>query len=505
MFFSILLSILISNGHAFRFASFFQDGMVLQRAPQSATIFGFDATTEAEAFVSCTLNGRPLDVQRARVTASQNNQQGGSWEVTLPPQEAATECDISIVSGDEELTLTNVIFGDVWLCSGQSNMVFTMNQIFNSTEEMEASVGYTDIRFTVLKRVASDVEQEDIEPQVAWADPSDSRYLKSMSAVCFLFARSIYDKKLESGERLPLGLIDSAVGGTRVEAWSTSEGLASCGAEGEILEDNPQNSNSYLWNAMIAPLRRLNLYGFLWYQGEANSGFERDLYNCTFPTLIDTWREQFSQPEAPFGFVQLSTINYGHTNLIYPILRLHQTADFGTIPNTRMPKTFMAVSVDTYDEENGIHPRYKQVVGERLATAGMNVAYGDESFPSQGPIGQLGANFPNGDYSLTYDQPFTYDDSELSGFFFCCGQPGFCRNSLQIADWPAIEKESVKVDMASMNIRIGARTCANEGESVSLAYLWRETPIQTPVWGAPIYGDDVHRLPSPPHFWEDVA
>ena len=101
--------------------------------------------------------------------------------------------------------------------SGQSNMVFTMNQIFNSTEEMEASVGYTDIRFTVLKRVASDVEQEDIEPQVsivllldigntcyyhfcmkvAWADPSDSRYLKSMSAVCFLFARSIYDKKLE--------------------------------------------------------------------------------------------------------------------------------------------------------------------------------------------------------------------------------------------------------------------------------------------------------------------
>merc|ERR1711962_896152 len=112
----------------------------------------------------------------------------------------------------------------------------------------------------------------------------------------------------------------------------------------------------------------------------------------------------------------------------------------------------------------------KQVVGERLATAGMNVAYGDESFPSQGPIGQLGANFPNGDYSLTYDQPFTYDDSELSGFFFCCGQPGVCRNSLRTADWPAIDKESVKVDLASMNIRIGARTCANEGE-ISIAGL----------------------------------
>jgi len=75
-------------------------------------------------------------------------------------------------------------------------------------------VGYTDIRFTVLKRVTSDVEQEDIEPQNAWADPS-SKYLQYMSAVCFLFARSIYDKKLESGERLPLGLIDSSWGGTR--------------------------------------------------------------------------------------------------------------------------------------------------------------------------------------------------------------------------------------------------------------------------------------------------
>merc|ERR1711962_1254696 len=122
---------------------------------------------------------------------------------------------------------------------------FQMKQIFNSTEEMEASVGYTDIRFTVLKRVTSDVEQEDIEPQVAWSDPSDPRYLRSMSAVCFLFARKLYDMKLESGERLPLGLIDSAVGGTRVEAWSTSEGLESCGAESEINEDNPQNSNSY--------------------------------------------------------------------------------------------------------------------------------------------------------------------------------------------------------------------------------------------------------------------
>jgi len=504
MFLSILLPVFISSTNALRFASFFQDGMVLQRAPQSATLFGFDSTTEAEAFVSCTLNGETLGIQRASVVATSSDQDG-DWVVTLPPQLATTMCDISVVSGDEELTLTNVIFGDVWLCSGQSNMVFTMGGIFNATEELETSAGYNDIRFTVLKKVTSDVEEQDIEPQVTWADPSDSNSLRHMSAVCFLFARNLYDNMLERGERLPLGLIDSAWGGTRVEAWSTTEGLESCGAEGQINENNPQNSNSYLWNAMIAPLRRLSLFGFLWYQGEANSNFERDLYNCTFPTLIDTWREQFSQPEAPFGFVQLSTINYEHTNLNYPILRNHQTADYGIVPNPRMSQTFMAVAVDTYDEENGIHPRFKQVIGKRLATAGMNVAYGMEGFPSQGPVGNTAEILANGDYKLTYNQPFTYDNSELTGFFFCCGGPGFCRNSLRNTDWPAVEKESVEADPASMSIRVGARTCKNEGEVVSLAYLWRETPIQAPVWGAPLYGDNLHRLPSPPQFWEDIG
>jgi len=206
-----------------------------------------------------------------------------------------------------------------------------------------------------------------------------------------------------------------------------------------------------------------------------------------------------------FRFVQLSTINYEHTNLNYPILRNHQTADYGTVPNPRMSQTFMAVAVDTYDEENGIHPRFKQVIGERLATAGMNVAYGMEGFPSQGPVGSSGEILANGDFKLTYDQAFTYDNSELSGFFFCCGGPGFCRNSLRNADWPAVETESVEADPSSMSIRVGARACENEGEVVSLAYLWRETPIQAPVWGAPIYGDNLHRLPSPPQFWENIG
>ena len=184
---------------------------------------------------------------------------------------------------------------------------------------------------------------------------------------------------------------------------------------------------------------------------------------------LTTSLQEFSNPEAPFGFVQLSTVHYGNSGLQYPLLRLHQTADYQTVPNPRyqttrlpdgaqpqttrlrdyqtvpnprMPATFMAVAVDTYDEESGIHPRYKAVVGERLAVAGLAVAYGAEGVPSQGPVVTeatrvrtagclpLHNSFPqlsSGDYRLTYDQAFTYNDSELTGFFSCCGLPGVCR------------------------------------------------------------------------------
>ena len=89
---------------------------------------------------------------------------------------------------------------------------------------------------------------------------------------------------------------------------------------------------------------------------------------------------------APFGFVMLSTIKYGTNGTTYPRLRWHQTADYGYVPNKKMLNTFMATAVDTYDEETAIHPRYKKIVGERLAYAGLNVAYGLKEFPANGPL-----------------------------------------------------------------------------------------------------------------------
>merc|ERR1711970_648871 len=493
----IALALLLSPCvQGLRLASFFQDGMVLQRAPEKATVYGFEELVPGTfAALSCSLKGQNLPLQYGLPVESAPSAEG-DWMVELDPQEAGTVCDIQIVGGEEELSLRNVVFGDVWVCSGQSNMVFTMNGIFNKTEEIAAAAVYTDIRLAVIKRVTSDVEQDDVETSTTWTDPSNARALGGFSAVCFFYAMNVYD---ELG--VPLGLIDSAWGGTRVEAWSNQDALDSCDIEDNVMPNNPQNSNSYLWNAMIHPLTKMTVRGFLWYQGEANAGWNMDKYSCTFPALINSWRTEFSRmsntsPDAPFGFVMLSTIKYGSAGTTYPRLRLHQTADHGFVPNDDMLNTFMATAVDTYDEENGIHPRYKKIVGERLAYSGLAVAYGINGFPINGPISHEVAEDDTG-YVLTYDQDIIFDSSELSGFFYCCDES--CATTNDINKWPAVEPGYVE----QMDSKVIIIKKEGTGECVTppLAYLWRQTPIQTPVWGAPIYSNDIFRIPSPPWLW----
>ena len=375
-------------------------------------------------------------------------------------------------------------------------MAFFMRNIFNATEEVAMSAPYTDIRFSVINQVTSSEEQPDIELKYGWTNPSDAKVLNYMSAVCFLFARNIYDVT-----GVPIGLIDSSWGGTRVEAWSSPEALEACDIPDHVSDEKPQESNSHLWNAMIAPLKQMSLKGFLWYQGEANSHWNTDKYNCTFPTLIDSWRTEFSSksftsPLAPFGFVQLSTIKYGHDNT-YPLLRQHQTADYGYVPNPRMENVFMAVAVDTYDEENGIHPRYKQIIGERLAFTGLNVAYGLEEFPKSGPIvTDISSN--DGGMVVSYDKDIIFNNSELSGFFLCCQESEYSCYDSHIYKWDPIPTTCTTLTSSTqVTINLSCWTCDNN-EPPSLAYLWRETPIQTPIWGAPVYADDMFRLPAAP-------
>ena len=508
----------IATVQGLRLHSFFTPGMMMQRDVPTK-IWGYDLVGSLEGQLLCQVEGKT--VTHKLVTVRSND---GVWETELPSQPAATVCDLQATSETEDLVLTDIMFGDIWFCSGQSNMEMAMEYIMNSTEEIKASASFTTIRYAVIKNTVSTTPDldADLPLQQSWSDPSDLESLRWMSAVCFLYARSLQQLWQASGEEVvPIGLVDSDWSGTQVEGWSTPHSLETCKATLECdpnwpqfcCDFNPQFCPSQLYNGMVVPLARVALKGFLWYQGEGNGGTNRDLYNCTFPAMIDDWRELFSSnsntaPDAPFGFVQLATAsNPNSVQAGWPLIRWHQTADYGYVPNDRLQNVFMASALDTYDPKTGfpggVHTRYKQIVGERLAVAGMYVAYGiwDQNYRAHGPLPEsVVLDSENHIATLYYLEEIVYDDTEISGFYICHDDPFTCDGGSTLVDWVDVAKESVtQVDKFTLTITID-----NWPEQpFSMAYAWRETPVERYL-GLPVYGSqEQFSLPSPP--WKKLC
>ena len=476
-------------------------------------MWGYDALGSPELSIGC--QSLPQLGKGPTTTTTKllgSRKASGLWEVTLPPRPAGTVCELQVTDGSEDIVLRDIMHGDIWLCSGQSNMEQSMANIMNATEEIAASTGFTSIRFTVVQNaVSADPDPDmDVPLQQPWADSSDSAALSGMSAVCFLFARSLQEEWAALGQPpVPLGLVDSDWGGTPLEAWAPPGSLDTCGAGGDCCgcsDDYPNHCPARLYNAMIGPLTRVALKGFLWYQGEANTNMNnnRDLYNCTFPALIDSWRQEFSAdsataPDAPFGFVQLASWRPDSLDAGFPVIRWHQTADMGYVPNARMEKVFMASPLDTYDSKEGypgnIHTRYKQIVGERLALAGLHVAYGESAFRPYGPLpAEVTLQEEKQQITVRYDYSIVFDNTEISGFYACNLEPWRCDDMTSLTRWVEVNKEAVtQVDEKTLTISVEF----SASKVFSLAYLWRETPVKSYL-GLPVYGATHRSLPSPP-------
>jgi len=482
--------------------------MVLQRGGSNSSgskIWGYGALEDnSNAMFEClTRKGGKEQSKKIPVQISSN-----TWEINLAPQQAGDVCQLQITSGEETITLSDILFGDVWICSGQSNMEQRMGDIIDSEEEIANAASFSDIRFAIVQNAIAYEEDDDLDIilDVPWTDPSNEEYLKNMSAICFLYAKNIY---LETG--VPQGMVASDWGGTPIESWTNEEVLTTCnvpqshdpcdiceGCYGEMY------CYSVLWNAMINPLKRNFVKGFLWYQGETNGGyggylgFNRDYYQCTFPAMIDSWRKEFSENSmtdelAPFGFVQLAAWRPDSLEASFPVIRWHQTADYGYVPNERMENVFMAVALDTYDDKEGypgnLHPRYKQIVAERLAIAGLNTAY-DLNFPTNGPF-PLSISMNGNEILITYDKDLTFNNNEFSGFYHCLSNAE-CDFGVFLNNWTEIGLE--KVAQVSSNQIV---VILEEEEDFWLSYIWRETPVLTYL-GLPIYEDAEISLPSPP-------
>jgi len=299
---------------------------------------------------------------------------GGRWEVHLDPMKANAKGQILTIRGSSKLELKDVLVGEVWLCSGQSNMEWTVSRSSNPKEEI-ANGNHPLIRHIKIPHRPS-AKPENNVPSTGW-QPCTPKVVANFTAVGYYFGRHLH-KELN----VPIGLIGSNWGGTRIEPWTPPVGFKSVPALKANFADkldqfpSPTRGNGVnhqsplaLYNGMISPLLPYTIKGALWYQGESNNG-EGMLYHEKMKALIAGWRSVWNNPELPFYFVQLAPFRYGSDN--DPRLPGIWQAQLETL---KVPHTGMAVTTDITTLRN-IHPPNKQDVGKRLALWALVKDYG---------------------------------------------------------------------------------------------------------------------------------
>ena len=384
---SLILAAALSLHAAVKLPALISDHMVLQQGAP-VRVWGWASPGED---VRVEFQG-----QTAAVKAAEN----GKWSAWLRPLVAAGPLEMKI----NDLTIHDVLVGEVWLASGQSNMEFKLQQAVNHDEEI-AKADYPMIHLFQVKRALADQPAEDVAG--AWQVCSPAT-VKTFSAVAYFFGRD-----LQQNLHVPLGLVESDWGGTPAQSWTSKEALAADPALKFILDDwdaaltkYPAAKQSYdthlaawekaaaearatgktpprrpgapegpghpntpagLWNGMIAPLVPYTIRGAIWYQGESNANSDQHAYNYRrlFATMIEDWRNRWGQGDFPFLFVQLA--NY-QTNGRWPVLRESQTETL------RLANTGMAV-INDIGEAHDIHPKNKQDVGLRLSLAARAMVY----------------------------------------------------------------------------------------------------------------------------------
>jgi sialate O-acetylesterase len=393
----LLAPLALSADTTLKLAGLFTDHMVLQR-DQAVPVWGWAKP------------GEEVTVEFAARKKSAKADADGKWMVKLDPLTASAE-PRELKAGD--VVIRDVLVGDVWLCSGQSNMHFQMKSVAEAANEIEAAQD-PDLRFFTVDHQFDRKPKDNVSGSWKPVSPGTAA---GCSAVAYYFGRNLQQKL-----KTPIGLVVSSVGGTRIETWMSAETLASTGESGPLVEKwkqiSPQEFESIgktysefqrqrdqlhpqavraarekgepfppepkaprlrchdcpsaLHNGMIAPLQPFAIRGAIWYQGESNSG-QPGPYEKLLPAMIADWRKVWGD-ELPFLFVQLAP----HRNT-HPAFREAQHRIW-----QKTPHTAMAVTTDVGDAAN-IHPTRKRPVGERLALAARALSYG-EKIGYSGPV-----------------------------------------------------------------------------------------------------------------------
>lgn len=337
----------------------------------------------------------------------------GQWELWLAPEPAGGPYTLTVTGsrGEAPLTVSNVLVGDVWFASGQSNMQIPLNGfpgsavIKNAAQEIANST-HPNIRLLHIANTASPSPQSDIT--ATWT-PCNPTTTPTFSAVAYFFASD-----LEAHLNVPIGIIDSTWGGTPISSWMSSTLLAShagfkpvfdkwatdqvqvgaieaqdkqqdAAAAGRPAPQHPWEPDlqswrpSYLWNGMVAPVAPYTIRGFIWYQGATDSTdqWNPGLYKRLFPAMIEDWRAHWNEGSLPFLYVQISSFN-APPQQQWGVIRDAQRTTLA------LRNTGMAVSLDV-GEKNNIHPPDKQTVAQRLALTAYRISYGQQ-VEDEGPL-----------------------------------------------------------------------------------------------------------------------
>ncbi len=384
-----------------RLPAVFGSHMVLQRG-QSVPVWGWADDGEE---VTVEFAG-----QKVSATAKQ-----GKWSLALTPLKASSESAAFTVTGKNKVSFTDVVVGDVWLCGGQSNMEWTVSSSKDKEKEIAAG-NHPLIRHIKVPHVTATKPQDDVKAG-AW-QAATPQTVGAFTAVGYFFARTI---QKEIG--VPIGLLGSNWGGTRIEPWTPPVGFQSVPALKADFADKlsqfpavsgnvAQNGSPLaMYNAMIHPLVPYAMKGALWYQGESNNG-EGMLYYEKMRALISGWRSVWHQPEMPFLFVQLAPFRYGGSPERLPGIWEAQTASL------QIPHTGMCVTTDI-TTINDIHPPNKQEVGRRLALWALANTYGKTGLVYSGPLFKS-AKVDGGSIRVSFDHVggglVSRDDKPLSHF-----------------------------------------------------------------------------------------
>lgn len=464
-----LLLTVLPCGAAVELAPLFQNGAVLQR-DRPLPVWGLatpNSTVTAE-----------FAGQKATATADTN----GRWKLVLPAQAASAEGRTLTVTetGAPPVEVKDVLVGEVWLASGQSNMEFRVGQTRAEDQQLAAAPTTATLRLFQVPHVLSPTRQDKVNAR--WT-PATPETVKGFSAVAYFFGRG-----LSEDIKVPVGLIESNWGGSRIEPWWAEEGLAGIPEYADQVKrrraalpgypEYDQAFRGYLktlrdwtttaeqamdtgktapeapkapallnvgsggetgtYQAMIHPLVPYALRGFLWYQGESNNG-DAMAYTTKMQALIEGWRKQFASPDAPFLFVQIAPYSYGADRTFsLPQLWSAQQAVL-----TKIPHTGMAVTNDVGNAKD-IHPTNKSDVAYRLLQWALADVYGKKGVVRSGPL-YSGYKVEGNNIRVTFNETGTglaTRDGKDPDWFEIAGEDG---NFVQAAAKIAPDGKSVLV------------------------------------------------------------